>query len=205
MDVERRSIAHLGAHAVSLRAVLLADAALSRGDVDGDNADADAGKLRKHVEAGCVLGGNDGVAREHVHLPRGEFGGGGAAHGAVGVEVADAEEVHVDAGGERFGAGLAGAESLHAQPVARGDGHAAADSGAGLDVGRSVGHVGVDVAKQADAGAAAHGQAADGGLRALALVLAEHFETAKVVDCVAGDARVEQACGVGHRRIDGDA
>ena len=205
VDVERRSIAHLGAHAVSLRAVLLADAALSRGDVDGDNADADAGKLGKHVEAGRVLGGNDGVAREHVHLPRGEFGGGGAAHGAVGVEVADAEEVHVDAGGERFGAGLAGAESLHAQPVARGDGHAAADSGAGLDVGRSVGHVGVDVAKQADAGAAAHGQAADGGLRALALVLAEHFEAAEVVDGVAGDARVEQACGVGHRRIDGDA
>ena len=145
------------------------------------------------MEAGRVLGGDDGVARKHVHLPRGEFGGGGAAHGAVGMEVADAEEVHVDAGGERLCAGLAGAEGLHAQAVARGDGHAAADGGAGLDVGRGVGHVGVDVAEQADAGAAAHGQAADGGLRALALVLAAHFEAAKVVDGVASDARIKQA------------
>ena len=56
VDVERRPTAHLGAHAVFLRAAFAADAALDRGDVGGNDADINARKLAEHMETGRILG-----------------------------------------------------------------------------------------------------------------------------------------------------
>lgn len=121
------------------------------------------------------------------------------------MEVAHAEEIHVDAGGERLGAGLARADGLDVQAIVHSNGHTAADRGIIRDVGRGVGHVGIDIPQQANASAAAHGQSANGGFRAFALVFTEDFEAAQIVGSIAFDACLQVLHSVGYRRIDTDA